>query len=73
VSRARSRGHFLDGNTFRDNHDVDKNAMVVRAPFGVAITRGRFRSSLSVIWKSEEFDRQDGADLYGNLSIVVDY
>jgi hypothetical protein len=36
VSRAYSRGHFLDGNTFRDNHDVDKNAMVVRAPFGFA-------------------------------------
>jgi lipid A 3-O-deacylase len=68
-----ARDIFLDGNTFRDSHDVDKNAMVIRAPFGIAIARGRVRSSLSVIWKSEEFDGQDDADLYGNLSIVVDY
>jgi lipid A 3-O-deacylase len=67
------RDIFLDGNTFRDSHDVDKRAAVVHAPLGIAFERGRFRSLLEVIWNSEEFEGQDGADLYGRWSVVVDY
>lgn len=67
------RDIFLDGNTFRDSHDVNKRGVVIHAPVGIAFARGRFRTSLSLIWNSEEFEGQDGADLYGRWSIVVDY
>jgi len=67
------RDIFLDGNTFRDSHDVNKRAVVIHAPIGIAFARGRFRSSLSLIWNSEEFEGQDGADLYGRWSIVVGF
>jgi lipid A 3-O-deacylase len=64
---------FLDGNTFRDSHQVDKRTVVVRVPFGLGFVNGRFRSQLSVIWNSKEFEDQDGEDLYGHWSIILDY
>lgn len=67
------RDIFLDGNTFRDSHDVNKRTVVVHAPIGLAFERGRFRSSLSVSWNSEAFEGQEGADLYGRWSIAIDY
>ena len=67
------RDIFLDGNTFRDSYDVDKNTVVIHLPIGVAFVSGRFRSSLSAIWNSEEFKGQDGADWYGRWSIGWDY
>ncbi len=67
------RDIFLDGNTFRDSHEVDKRTLVIHAPMGLAFERGRFRSSLAVVWNSEEFEGQDGADVYGRWSISLDY
>ena len=67
------RNIFLDGNTFRDSHDVDKKSFVVHVPFGVGYQYGRFKTKLSMIWNSKEFKGQDGADLYGRWSIVIDY
>ena len=64
---------FLDGNTFRDSHEVDKRTAVIRAPFGLGFVNGRFRSLLSVVWSSKEFEGQDGDDLYGRWSIIIDY
>ena len=63
------RNIFLDGNTFRASHSVDKQVMVIHAPIGIAFARGGFRTSLSVIWISEEFRGQDGADLSGRWSL----
>lgn len=70
---AVGRDIFLDGNTFRDSHQVNRRVTVIHAPIGLAFQRGRFRSSLSLIWNSEEFKGQDGADLYGRWSVVVDF
>lgn len=55
---------FLDG--------VDEKNFVVRVPVGAGFQYGRFRSLLTVIWNSKEFDGQDGADIYGRWSIIVD-
>lgn len=67
------RDIFLDGNTFRDSHSVSKRTVVIHAPIGIAYARGGFRTSLSVIWNSEEFRAQKGADLYGRWSLSYDY
>ncbi|MCP4039177.1 MAG: lipid A deacylase LpxR family protein [bacterium] len=70
---AIARDIFLDGNTFEDSHEVDKRIVVVHAPMGLALEYGRFKTQFSVIYNSEEFEGQDGADWYGHLSIIVDY
>lgn len=70
---AVARNIFLDGNTFRDSHDVEKSKTVFRAPVGLGFQRGRFRTLLSVIWNSKEFEGQRGADVFGRWSIIVDY
>lgn len=67
------RDIFLDGNTFRDSHHIGKQPVVIHAPSGIAYASGRFRTSLSVIWNSEEFRGQKGADLYGRWSLGFDY
>lgn len=67
------RNIFLDGNTFRDSHDVPKSKSVFRVPSGIGFVHGRFRTLVSVIWKSKEFKGQDGADIFGRWSIIFDY
>lgn len=70
---AVARDIFLDGNTFRDSHEVDKKTFVIHLPMGVAFACGRFRTSLSASWNSEAFKGQQGADWNGRWSLGWDY
>lgn len=66
--RAVARDIFLDGNTFRDSHSVDKNVLVGDVSAGIAMTIDRYRLSYAVNARSKEFDGQDGSSIFGSLT-----
>lgn len=67
--RAVARNIFLDGNTFKDSHSVDKFPFTGDANIGIALTYGRTRVSYTLVHRAKEFKRQDRADIFGALSV----
>lgn len=52
--RAVAQNIFLDGNSFRDSHSVDKRHMVGDAQVGLALTLGNFRISYTHVFGTPE-------------------
>jgi lipid A 3-O-deacylase len=69
--RAVARNIFLDGNTFKDSHSVDKETFVYDWEVGLVIRRGRVAFSYRQITRSPEFTLQEGSQTYGSLSFTV--
>ena len=66
--RAIARNIFLDGNTFRDSHSVDKKYFVADANAGVAITYDDYRLSYTLNYRTKEFDGQEDGSLFGAVT-----
>ncbi len=68
---ARGVAHniFLDGNTFRDSHSVDRKPFVGEAQAGIAAQWGNFRVSLGQVLRSREFDGQADSQRFGSLAL----
>ena len=66
--RAIARNIFLDGNTFRSSHDVNKKNFVADFNVGAAITVDQYRFSYTLNYRTREFDGQDSGDAFGALS-----
>ncbi len=64
---------FLDGNTFKDSHSVDKKPLVGDLQAGVVIQYNRLRVSYTQIFRSKEFDDQDQPHNYGSLGISYQF
>lgn len=64
---------FLDGNTFRDSHSVEKRPFVADVAAGVAVVRKRWRLSYAYIHRTREFRGQPQAQEYGALSLSYSY
>lgn len=71
--RAVARNIFLDGNTFRDSHRVEKKPVVADFQLGAAVTIGRVRVSFTNIFRSPEFKGQDGWDEFGSISAAFHF
>jgi len=67
--RAVLHNIFLDGNTFRDSHSVDKETFVGDLQAGLVVQWNRFRITYTQIFRTKEFDGQDRGDLFGSLSL----
>jgi len=67
--RAVARNIFLDGNTFRDSHRVDREPLVADLQFGVAFHIHGIRIALSNIWRSREFEGQAEPVQFGAVNI----
>lgn len=63
------RNIFLDGNTFRDSHSVDKKPFVGDVQGGVAVVMGRARLAYTHIFRTKEFKTQDDTDQFGSISL----
>lgn len=63
------RDIFLDGNTFTDSHSVDKRWLVGDLVVGVSLVYQRIKLSYAQVFRSKEFDEQDGRHEYGSLSL----
>jgi len=59
---------FLDGNTFRSSHSVDKEELVGEFRLGLAWEHDGFRFAYSHVHRSEEFEEQHVGQTYGSLT-----
>lgn len=64
------RNIFLDGNTFRDSHSVDREDIVADLQFGVAFHFNDMRLSFSQMLRSREFEGQKDNVQYGALNMT---
>lgn len=62
---------FLDGNTFRDSHSVDREPWVGDLQAGLVLTWGDVRISFSNIFRSDEFAEQKSATEFGSITLSV--
>jgi hypothetical protein len=64
------RNIFLDGNTFRSSHDVDKKYFVGDLQAGLSFQYQWLRITYTQILRTQEFKGQDSPDQFGSLSIA---
>lgn len=69
--RAMGRNIFLDGNTFKDSHDVDKKHFVADANAGFALTFDDYRLSYTANYRSKEFDGQQDDSVFGSITLTT--
>ncbi|VAW95938.1 Putative outer membrane protein [hydrothermal vent metagenome] len=67
--RMVARNIFLDGNTFKDSHSVDKKLLVGDFQYGVVFQRGRIRFSISNMIRTKEFKGQKDNTNFGAVNI----
>ena len=67
------RNIFLDGNTFRDSHHVEKNPFTADLLAGLAFHTGRFKFSFAYVVQTMQFKAQNNYPVYGflNMSLVL--
>ena len=61
---------FLDGNTFRDSHNVEKNILVGDASAGFSLTYGDYRMSYTLNARTKEFETQDQESIFGSVTLT---
>lgn len=67
------RDIFLDGNTFRDSHSVEKNPLVGEAIAGFCVLLGRFKISYAQVFQTETFRIQKDSHSYGSITVSFSY
>lgn len=68
--RAVARNIFLDGNTFVDSNSVDRTVLVGDIQVGAVMSLwGRARLSFTHIFRTKEFEEQDGIDQFSAFSL----
>jgi hypothetical protein len=65
------RDMFLDGNTFRSSHSVEKNWLVADFQAGAALISHGVRLAYTYVVRTEEFELQDGYDAFGAFTLSV--
>ncbi len=69
--RAVARNIFLDGNTWKDSHSVDREPFVADLQLGVAVLFERVRLTYTHVFVSPEFEEQSQWDQFGALTLSV--
>lgn len=69
--RLVGRNIFLDGNTFRDSHRVDRKILVLDAQYGLVATYDGIKVALTSVVRSQEFDGQRRPDRFIALSVSL--
>lgn len=62
---------FLDGNTFRDSHKVDREPLVGDVQAGFALIYDSWRLTYTYVLRTPEFDEQDDPDQFGAITASV--
>lgn len=69
-ARLVGRNIFLDGNTFKNSHSVDKRPLVFDATAGLTFNYKTWRIGYSINWRSKEFSSPLAKDqVFGAVSI----
>lgn len=73
--RAVARNLLLDGNSFADSLSVDRKPLLWEAGTGLCLVFGHLSRpvmvTMSLVWRSREFDGQRGGDRFGSAQIAV--
>lgn len=72
-SRLVLRDIFLDGNSFKDSHSVDKKYFVVDLMVGVAVYYRKFKFSYGYTFRTKEFEEQRDPYGFGSFTISFTY
>ena len=67
------RDIFLDGNTFTDSPNINKESLVGEYIVGSSIVYSNFKVSYAQVFRSKEFDIQDSGQSFGSISISYTY
>ena len=67
------RDVFLDGNTFTDSHDVNKEYLVGDLVVGASVLIGQVKLSYAQVFRTREFEKQDIKHNFGSVSISVTF
>jgi lipid A 3-O-deacylase len=67
------RDIFLDGNTFRDSHSVDKEFLVGDVVCGISLIVDSFKVSYAQALRTREFRGQDDDQKFGSITISYTY
>lgn len=62
---------FLDGNSWKDSHSVDKREVSVDFFGGLSLRFGRFQCNYTQVYRSKEFYGQDKRDVFGSLTLTL--
>jgi hypothetical protein len=71
--RAVARNIFLDGNTFCDSASVDKNYLVADISAGVSVIFKKFKLTYTQVYRTEEFQGEDGGELFGSIYLAYTF
>ena len=71
--RAVAHNIFLDGNTFRDSHSVNKRHLVADLRSGAVFTFHTARLSLTHVYRTKEYSLQPKADQFGSITLSIAY
>ena len=72
-ARLVARDIFLDGNTFRDSHSVDRRPWVADAALGLAFRTSRVNVTFARYFRSREFEGQGERPGYGAMTISTSW
>lgn len=62
---------FLDGNTFKTSHAVNKRYFVGDWQFGGALAYDRFRFAYTMVYRSQEYKNQFEPDIFGSVTLSI--
>lgn len=75
ATEARLVGHdiFLDGNTFRDSHSVDREVLVGDLMAGLVLDFGKIKTVYSYLLRTKQFSSQPSNHRFGSLTVSLTY
>jgi hypothetical protein len=73
VGHAVYRNIFLDGNTFKESHRVDKYPLVGDVVLGFVVIHKQFKFSYAYVCRTKQFKAQRKAQIFGAINISYVY
>jgi lipid A 3-O-deacylase len=64
---------FLDGNHFRESHEVHKEPLVAEGTFGLAITSRHAELTVTHVERTREFTRQKESDAFTSVAFTAKF
>jgi len=71
--RAVGRNIFLDGNTWKDSHSVDRKLWVADLSAGIAMVYKHLKLSYAQVYRTKEFDGQNKGQLFGSITLAISF
>lgn len=71
--RAVARNIFLDGNTWKESHSVDRKRLVADMAAGLSILYKHIKLSYAHVYRTKEFDGQDKAQSFGSVTLSITF